>query len=482
MKTASMLICILVCISAHAADPHNYAYSWPITTEGNSAAYQVELTPEIYAALTTPDLRDLDVVNAAGDSVPTAPYHPFAAAARDQRRAVPMFAIPASETPAVNTEDSIHLHIERGPDGKLRSLDAQVSPPAPPGTATAMNGVAIASVPATLPSSRFANAPMIVLDASNLREPLLRLMVAWDYHVNAAPRFSVGASEDLQSWRTIIPNATFVQIKQDGNELTRNEVPLDGANHNYLMLTRLDNAVALPGLMVDVVTPMSAQQPVRHWITASSDGIDPSPPQKSNHTFFRYHLDAPMSVDAVNVQLADDNSVAHAIVWGKSMFATGSGWGNSIGSIVAFRLREGDGLLVNDSKQGFASARSREWSVELDTPTSHAPTLELGYIPDRFVFLAQGAGPYRLIAGSATTRHGDAPVDVALSQLRASAGNDWKPPLATLGMRSDLAGEKALAVEPPPTPQHWRTWLLWGVLVVAAAIVAALALSLLREK
>jgi hypothetical protein len=49
-------------------------------------------------------------------------------------------------------------------------------------------------------------------------------------------------------------------------------------------------------------------------------------------------------------------------------------------------------------------------------------------------------------------------------------------------MRSDLAGEKALAVEPPPTPQHWRTWLLWGVLVVAAAIVAALALSLLREK
>jgi hypothetical protein len=450
--------------------------------EGGSAAYQVELTPEIYAALTTPDLRDLDVVNAAGDSVPTASYHPFAAAARDQRRAVPMFAIPAPETPAVNSEDSIHLHIERGPDGKLRSLDAQVTPPNSPGMATAMNEVVVASTPATVSSNRFANAPMIVLDASNLREPLLRLMVAWDNHVNAAPRFSVSASEDLQSWRTIVANATFVQIEQDGNELTRNEVPLDGTYHNYLMLTRLDKTVALPGLMVDVVTPVSAQQPVRHWITASSDGIDSSPPQKSDHTFFRYHLDAPMSIDAFNVQLADDNSVAHAGIWGKSIFAAGSGWGSSIGSIVAFRLRQGDALLVNDSKQGFASARSREWSVELDTPTSHAPTLELGYIPDRFVFLAQGAGPYRLIAGSATTRHGDAPVDVALSQLRASAGNDWKPPLAALGARSDLRGEKALAAEPAPTPQHWKTWLLWSVLVVAAAIVASLALSLLREK
>jgi hypothetical protein len=480
MKIVAMLICILAYVSAHAADSHNYAYSWPITTEGSSAAYQVELTPEIYAALTTQDLRDLDVVNAAGDSVPTASYHPFAAAARDQRRAVPMFAIPAPETSAANTEDSIHLHIERGPDGKLRSLDAQVAP-ASSGAGMAMNEVP-ALTPSAALSSRFANAPTIVLDASHLREPLSRLKVTWDRHVNAAPRFSVSASEDLQSWRTLVPNATFVQINQDGNELTRNEVPLDGANHNYLMLTRLDSAVALPALTVEIVTPMSAQQPVRHWITASSDGIDPSPPQKSSHTFFHYHLDAPISIDAINVQLADDNSVAHVSVWSKSIFASGTGWSSNIGSIVAFRLRQGDALLVNDSKQGSASARSREWNVELDTPMSHAPTLELGYIPDRFVFLAQGAGPFRLIAGSATMRHGDAPVDVALNQLRASAGNDWTPPLAALGARSDLQGEKALAAEPPPAPQHWKTWLLWTVLVAAAAIVASLALSLLREK
>ena len=480
MKTTAMLFCILVGASAHAADSPNYAYSWPITTEGNSAAYQVELTPEIYAALTTQDLRDLDVVNAAGDSVPTAPYHPFAAAARDQRRVVPMFAIPAPETAAAKTEDSIHLHIERGPDGKLRSLDAQVAP-ASSAAATAMNEV-VASAPATALPSRFANATTIVLDASNVREPLLRLMVAWDHQVNAAPRFSVGVSEDLQSWRTLVPNATFVQIKQDGNDLTRNEVPLDGARHNYLMLTRLDGAGALPGLKVDVISPVNVQQPARHWLTANSDGIDPAPPQKSSHTFFRYHLDAPISIDAVNVQLADDNSVAHATVWSKSIFATGTAWNNNIGSIVAFRLRQGDALLVNDSKQGSASPRSREWSVELDAQTTHAPTLELGYIPDRFVFLAQGAGPFRLIAGSATTRHGDAPVDVALGQLRASAGNDWTPPLATLGARSDLQGEKALAAEPPPAPQHWKTWLLWSVLVVAAAIVGSLALTLLREK
>ena len=481
MKNASMLICILVCASAQGTDPHNYAYSWPIATEGSSAAYQVELTPEIYAALTTPDLRDLDVVNAAGDSVPTAPYHPITSVAHDKHVVIPMFAIPKSDASAADTEDAIHLHIERGPDGKLRTLDTQIVPPPATTRISTMRNAIVPEPPPVTGSIALDAAPIIVLDASMLREPLLRLAITWDYHGNATPRFNISASEDLQSWHPILQNAVFAYLKQDGNELLRNEVSLDGARHSYLMLTRLDTA-PLPGLLVDVVTPMSPQQPVRRWITATSDGIDPSPPQKSDHAFFRYHLDAPLSVDAVNVKMADDNSVAHATVWSKSMFGPGNGWANNIGTMVVFRLRNGDALLTNDAKMGFMSPRSREWSVELDTPTSHAPTLDLAYIPDRFVFLAQGAGPYRLIAGSATTRHGDAPVDVALSQLRASAGNDWTPPLATLGTRGDLQGEKALVAEPPPAPQHWKTWLLWIVLVVAAAIVAALALSLLREK
>jgi Protein of unknown function (DUF3999) len=182
------------------------------------------------------------------------------------------------------------------------------------------------------------------------------------------------------------------------------------------------------------------------------------------------------------VQLADDNSVARIQISNQSMFAPKDLWTTGAGSFVAFRLRDGDTLLVNDPMQSFASQRSRNWRVDLAAPISHAPTLTLAYIPDRFVFLAQGAGPYRLIAGSATTRHSDAPVDVALNQLRASAGADWKPPLAALGARSDLQGEKALAAAVAVTPQPWKTWLLWGVLVAAAGIVAALALSLLREK
>ena len=481
MKSILFSIFLLTCAVVHAADGPDYAYDWPIATDGDSAAYQIELTPEIYAALTTPDLRDLDVINANGDSVPTSLYHRYENVARTQPRSLPMFPIPSAATPAVATDDSIHLHVERDPDGKLRSLDARVHPGSP-AVATAMNGVSIAAVPATAPSIGLENAAMIVMDASGIGEPLLQLMVAWMHNDSASLRFSVSASEDFQIWRTIVPEATFVQLRRDGRELNRNYVSLDGARHKYLRLTRLDGA-NVSSLNIFVVTPMSPLQPLEHWITATSDGVDTSPPRKNpNGTSFRYHLDAPMSVSAANLQLADDNSVAHASLWSQAVQSTGGGWSTGFGNIDAFRLRDGDTLLTNDVVRGFASGRSREWSVELDTPLRRAPTLALGYVPDRVVFLAQGARPFRLVAGSSTARHGGAPVEYALSQLRASAGGDWQLPLAALGTRADFHGASALAPPPSTTPSPWRTWLLWAVLVFAAMIVAGLALSLLRKQ
>jgi hypothetical protein len=98
------------------------------------------------------------------------------------------------------------------------------------------------------------------------------------------------------------------------------------------------------------------------------------------------------------------------------------------------------------------------------------------------VFLAQGGGPYRLVAGSARAQRGDYPIDTALAPLRARLGKDWQPPLATIGTRETLQGEAALRPAPTATPRSdWRTWLLWAVLVGAAALIGGLALSLLRK-
>ena len=84
------------------------------------------------------------------------------------------------------------------------------------------------------------------------------------------------------------------------------------------------------------------------------------------------------------------------------------------------------------------------------------------------------------MAGSRDARRTSLPVEQALAPLRARLGKDWSPPTATLGGRSAAAGADAYAER--KAPPDWRGWLLWGFLIVGAAIVGGFALSLLRQK
>ncbi len=457
-----MWFCTLLAFAAASAhaDTNDYAYAWSIVPDVGGPAYQVELTPEVYAALTTNDLRDFDVVNNAGESVPTGLYRPAAATPRNPTVSLPMFTVPAppSETPSAS-DDSIHLHVERGPDGRLSSVDAATTPRA---------GAAA--------NTQLDNRSKIILDASALHVPLLSLHIDWDRNTDATAHFGIGASEDLQNWRSIVGNAAATRLTQGANTLERHEIPLDRAPHTYLMLTRFDNGPALPNLQITVSTPAGAQQPEQHWIAAASDGVDPG---ESNGTTFLYHLPAPLSAIGANVQLVDDNAVARGQLFYAPMDDSKSRY--VAASFIAFRLRDGDTLLSNDPVRNINVQRARDWRVTFATPMTHAPALSIAYTPDRIVFLAQGGQPYRLLAGSAKAHHADAPIDVALAHWRASNGPEWKPPLVSLGARSNAGGASALVPAKPVVVPPCRTWLLWGVLIAAAAIVGGLALSLLRK-
>ncbi len=94
------------------------------------------------------------------------------------------------------------------------------------------------------------------------------------------------------------------------------------------------------------------------------------------------------------------------------------------------------------------------------------------------MLLAQGPGPFRVVAGSASMRNPEFPVSELLAQLRGQLGPGWRAPLARLGSGSPLTGPVAL--EAPADPGRERRWLLWGVLVVGALGIVAMVVRLLR--
>lgn len=474
---------LLATVAAHGAPADDYAYAWPLQTQGDSAAWQVELTPEVYAAVTRADLGDVEVINAAGASVPISQQLGAAiGTTHEGLSVVPVFSLPASSTSAPNAGDeAIRLNMQRGTDGRLHALD-----------------VTLVGTTGTAPRGQVAKPPRDwLLDASAVSGSLQGLRIDWIHLAGHAgdvtPQFSVSASDDLQQWHTIVASASLLHLEQDGNTLDRHEIPFAGMHAAYLRVRRLDDGSDLPSLEVKVrtVSRSGAAQAERQWLQAALDGGDTHrfdstivPAADGTSTVaYRYHLPAPLAVEMIRVGLADDNSLVRISVISLDQGATNapSNW-TLRKSAIAFRLRQGNDIIDNDDFGVSQAGRARDWRIELATPLTHAPTLGVGYRPDRFVFLAQGAGPYRLVAGSARTHHGDYPIETALAPLRAKLGADWQPPLATLGPRATVQGEAARAPAPPPErPRDWRTWLLWTVLVGAAALIGGLALSLLRK-
>ena len=100
--------------------------------------------------------------------------------------------------------------------------------------------------------------------------------------------------------------------------------------------------------------------------------------------------------------------------------------------------------------------------------------------PEVMVFLAQGTPPYALVAGSASARRATVPMPALVDALRRDRGAEWQPAPAYLSTATVLAGDAALVA--PPEPRDWKAWLLWGVLLLGAGLVAAFAFSLLRGR
>jgi hypothetical protein len=466
MKTLA-LAAAMFATSLPAATLQEYGWSWPLGGSCESGACQIELTPEVYAASVDPGLRDIEVFNAAAEAVPLAVVaFDQRVVLHDEQVGLPTFALPQA---AVGVDDSLHVHLQRGGAGRLRSLDADSSTAASP-----------------TPTD-------YVLDASVVQGDIDSLWLEWrsdSGDINA--QFAVDASDDLQHWQSVVATATVLDLHQRGTLLAHRNIPLPGTHANYLRLHRLDHGAALAELVVQARLRLreSATVPARRWLTAafveghanpatdSSSGLAPA-------ATYLYRLPAALAVEAARIELGSDNSLARLSLASQHRADAPHRPVDEVaqwslrGEVMAFRLRQDDLRIANDEFALPPDGRAEYWRIQAWQPLDRAPTLTLAWRPERLVFLAHGAGPYRLAAGSRTARRADYPIDAALAQFRTRLGAQWQPALIGLGERATLAGPAAIQAQPPARP--WKTWILWVVLIAGAALVAGLAVHLLRQ-
>jgi len=446
---AWLLLCLLMPLMAAAVSADDYAYRYTLDTAGSSPAWRVELTPSVYAA-SRPDtrLRDIVVVNAQGQQVPFAPLpaapprsHPFVL----QAALLPL--------PANRAGSNSGVRVQRNSHG-----DIVIEQPG------------MSSIP-TRPGQWLVDAHREVsLDHIDIDPAALP--------VDSRFHLSVQASNDLQSWSARSHDTEIVSVKRGADAVEQHTIALSGdapARYYRLRLRQDDIApwdsaqtpqVELRGTYPD---PQAERIAARQWLSLSAA---PMSPANSGGIDYDYALPTALPVEAARIVLAGDNSVARF-----NLLDHDGGSDRMLATITAVRIgATGD----EDPTTPFAPRRMQHLRLHTDTPLSQPPSLQVAWQPDVFVFLAEGSGPYSLLAGSYAARRSDYPLATALERIRpADAGAHWQPPLATLGAASDAAGPAALLAPKPPF--DWTHPLLWLVLIGGALAVAGMAWSLLRQ-
>lgn len=438
MKHFPTLLLLLAALPAHAGELTDYGWAFPLTTDDTSSAWQLELPPQVHEVLARDDLADFEIFDANGKPLPVARYEPPAQPPRERTVQLPVFPLPRrAEAQPVGA----HLRVERAPDGSVERIDAGVA--------------------------RTANGPQItdyLLDASRIEDPLDALELAWSAKGDVRTRFAVEASDDLEHWRTVVSAAAVVDLRQDGEHVEQRRIPLPLAKARYLLLRALDGAdlgtlEATGRITADEPEPLL-------WVEAQL--------REQKDGTFTYEIDGHYDVANVRVEPQREDKLARIEVRSNE---DGGTW-LARGQLTLVRVRHGDTHITQNEADVSAGPRARKWQLATEPKLATPPRLFLGTRPDRFAFIAEGIAPFVLAAGSANASRTVAPVATALAQIAKREGPQWQPPLARIGERRTVSGEAALTKE---TPLPWTTILLWSILVGGAALVAALALRLVRS-
>ncbi|RZA21059.1 MAG: DUF3999 domain-containing protein [Lysobacteraceae bacterium] len=313
-----------------------------------------------------------------------------------------------------------------------------------------------------------------VIDASQLRGPIAALRFAWSDAAAFDRGYRISASDDLRQWRDVEPDGRLVQLQNNGRRVTEDRIALPAVRARYLRLLpqpRQSTPLALTQVSAELVGRMAA--PDSQWQELQGRRVE-----GRDGLAFEYTLEGRFPVESADVVSAGNSTRGWRL---ESRDDPQSAWQPAASPWVAYRIDSAGKSSRSPPQPLHRELRHRHWRLLPREKSEGAPpVLRLGYRPEVVVFLAEGRPPFSLLAGSGRAKRLDSPLPQLVEALRAERGPDWQPATATLGARQPLAGEAAL--QPAARGIDWKRWLLWGLLVAGALLVAGFALSLLRGK
>ena len=418
--------------------PEDFAYELPLQTTAASSYYELTLPPAVLAQFTRRDFGDLRVYDAKGAMQPHA-WRPEGEreVVLPKRATLAIFPLPAQ---ALAPQSSLAIDVSQGQtririDGATRATAAQ-------------------------------DAQGYLFDARAFAEPIAALEIDWAEPLLYQGRVNIEASDDLAFWSPLAQAAPILRSAWQGQTLSRQRLEWPARSAKYLRLTWPGGEPRFVPSKIAVEAASSRADQQRHWQAARY--------LKKGEAAGEFLFEAPeaLPVDRLRLALASGNAMLPAEVLVRDK--EDQPWAHLARSVF-YRVEQG-GMTLQSPELAVSRSQRRQWLLRIDPRVSvnEAPVLELGWLPPRLVFLAQGAAPYRLAYGARKAEAAALPV--------ATLVPDWDKKreqvfaAATPG-EARVAGGDARRAE----AVDWKRWALWAVLLAGVALLSWIAWGLVRD-
>jgi hypothetical protein len=448
---------ILAAALAAASDtPLDYSHVIPLTVSGKQSVVQLQVPRNVYLNARSPDLRDLRVFDARGVVQPFALRQPEAAM-QTSHRSLPVRVFPLMADSADG--ELAGLEVSTGTDGRVLSVRLP------------------ATKDATRPRQQLA---ALVLDLRQEGDPEPPLVDALRFQLPAGRSTYNGqvwleSSNDLKSWEAV-GVAELSWLANASDETLANDRLEFAPRHMRYARLRWRGGEPVQFAAITAEVPVQTETPA-----AAESLLLPAQPGREARDL-QYAKPPGVPATRAGLQL-DGGAVVLPATLGRyrEQARKGRTWFEPVLRTTFYRL-ERDGKPYQSADIFVPSYLGERWVLRFDQPPAASPALRVSWQPATLVFVAGGTPPYSLAVGrdkaiSAERAMSDVAPGFTAADLRAL--EQARPGAAQL--QGDVLAAAARRADADAASATRRLVLLWGVLLLGVAIVAAMVWRLLRQ-
>ncbi|AIY39217.1 putative transmembrane protein [Collimonas arenae] len=426
--------------------PQSYALQLPVQFNSGAPLQRLVLPAQVLVSLQTGGMSDLRIFNGQGQPLSMA-MSDSASLRQTENQKIVVQSSPIIGTPDVKDLSASSLRIEDQQGKRVVQIDGGAS-----------GGAQSKTVLGAL------------LDTRAITDAVVGMVLDVDLPDAQPITFTLQMSKDLKDWRPLAETVLY-RAEATADHLGAGHIALQFAEmkDHYVRVTWTDSA----GHTAPVLMRSATLTTARGVSNLPRVSAALARPVLINPYELRFSLPFATPVAALDIKPAGDNVLIPVRVLGRN--DPGQPWAVLAASVI-YHLQTA-GKVQDSAAIELPPTAFRQIKIEADKKTpgfSALPAIALEFEPAQIVALVNGQPPFTLAAGLANAASPYLPMQSLMPGYQAAQENSL--PLATIDS-SPAAVQATASRDGMPT----RTLILWGVLLVAALALGAMAWVLLKQ-